>query len=284
MKIDKRILRFYEFVDNGNLDNIDYSAIINEGLLQDFINYIKGIGQKIKNLLPGQKYKVPISNLVSLFKFHKQEEIQKKLETETSSSIDFRKKLKEIADLFRFQDPTIMIISQNGINKIKNEEGDPKRPGEPVLKPYKLGDNRITVGWGHAELINKSKLKVGKAITKDQAQKYLQDDLKVAQDGVRKIFTEWKAQKIYRYLTQDQFDALVSMAFNIGVSNLRQSQVIKKVKEGKYEEAGELIKKQNLNTNFPGLVKRRNKESQLFLSYVDKIKKYETQVGGIVYF
>jgi lysozyme len=160
-------------------------------------------------------------------------------------------------------------LSQAGWDKIKREEGDPKKKGEPVLTAYKLGDGMITVGWGHAEPISRSKYKVGDKITREEAQKLLETDLKVAADGVRRIFTDWSKEGIDRPITQDQFDALVSMALNLGVSGLRKTEVIQYIKKGDYKKAGEKIKNQSLNKNFHGLESRRQRESNLFLSYLE---------------
>jgi GH24 family phage-related lysozyme (muramidase) len=67
------------------------------------------------------------------------------------------------------------------------------------------------------------------------------------------------------------FDALVSMAFNMGVSGLRQSEMVKYLKNGNYKTAGQLIKQTNINPDtFPGLEKRRYRESDMFLSYLSK--------------
>jgi lysozyme len=123
-----------------------------------------------------------------------------------------------------------------------------------------IGDGMITVGWGHAEPVSKSKFKVGQVITKEEATKLLKEDLKTAADGVRKIFKQWEDDGIERKITQDQFDALVSMCFNMGIGGLRRSEVISLIKKGNYEGAGERIKTQSV----------RKREADLFLSYLDK--------------
>jgi GH24 family phage-related lysozyme (muramidase) len=70
------------------------------------------------------------------------------------------------------------------------------------------------------------------------------------------------------------FDSLVSMAFNMGISGLRQSKMIQNLKLGRYKSAGELIKKTNIDDDFPGLVDRRKEESELFLSFTNKPENY----------
>jgi lysozyme len=149
---------------------------------------------------------------------------------------------------------------------IKSEEGDPRHPGEPVLKAYKLGDGKITVGWGHAESVRKSKFKVGQKITTSDADELLKMDLTNASDGVRKIFREWEEKGLDVKINQDMFDALVSISFNTGIGGLRKSMMIQDIKKGKFEEAGEKIKTLNVSKKFPGLQDRREKESEMFLA------------------
>lgn len=168
-------------------------------------------------------------------------------------------------DFNKRKDPTKMKLSQKGWDHIKWEEGDPKKKGEPVLKAYKLGDGKITVGWGHAEPIRKSKFKLGQIITKEKAEELLKEDLKKAADGVRRMFQQWKEEGIEVRITQDQFDVLVSLAFNCGVSGLRNSEIVNKLKEGRLKDAGEEIKDFKVG-NWEGLKDRREKEHELWNS------------------
>jgi lysozyme len=145
---------------------------------------------------------------------------------------------------------------------------------QPKLVAYSLGDGKITIGYGHAEPVETTKLKVGDKITKEQAKIYLKQDLKIAADGVRRMFRDWKKQNKNYKVTQDMFDALVSMAFNIGVSGLRNTTFVDYLRDGNYKTAGKLIKQTKINNDtFPGLEKRRNRESDMFLSYLSKNNK-----------
>ena len=150
-------------------------------------------------------------------------------------------------------------LSNEGWNHIKNEE-------KCVLKAYSIGDGKITVGYGHAEDIGKTKLRKGQKITQAQADKYLKEDLKEAADGVRRIFKEWEDAGKHVTITQSMFDALVSLAYNSGVGSLRQSDLIQYIKKGEYKLAGDSIREYNLNKKFPGLETRREKESEMFLA------------------
>ena len=87
-------------------------------------------------------------------------------------------------------------------------------------------------------------------------------------NGVRRIFKEWKNEGVNRKITQDMFDALVSISFNTGIGSLRSSEIIKELKKGNYEKAGKIIKSTNTNDDFGGLSKRRESESKLFLTFL----------------
>jgi len=71
-------------------------------------------------------------------------------------------------------------------------------------------------------------------------------------------------------LTQNQYDALVSFAYNVGSGNFRQSTLLRLLNQGSYTSVpDELAKwtKGRVNgqlTDLPGLVRRRNAEAQLF--------------------
>lgn len=152
-------------------------------------------------------------------------------------------------------------LSSAGLEHIKNEE-------KCVLKAYKIGDGKVTVGYGHAEDIESSKIKVGSIISKNLAEKYLKKDLKIAADGVRRMFKDWSKEGKDVSITQNMFDALVSMAYNAGVGGLRRSEVVKYLKNNDYESAGDSIKKFRVSKKFPGLASRREKESKMFLSSI----------------
>jgi lysozyme len=68
-------------------------------------------------------------------------------------------------------------------------------------------------------------------------------------------------------LTQNQNDALVSFAFNLGLGGLQRSTLRQKVLRGEPEAADEFLKfVRGGGKILPGLVKRRNDERALFLS------------------
>lgn len=151
---------------------------------------------------------------------------------------------------------------KNGYDFILSQEGwdDIRREENLRLKAYRIGDGMITVGYGHAEPIKNSKLKVGYKITKDQAELYLKNDLNNTANGIRRIFKQWKQKGIDVKITQNQFDVLVSLAYNMGLTDLRTSDFIQLVKQNRLKDAAEKIKTLNVEDKFPGLKDRRIRE------------------------
>lgn len=168
-------------------------------------------------------------------------------------------------------------VSDSLINFIKYEEGSLKDKGEPALKAYKLGDRMVTVGWGHAERTRKSKYKPGQIITRQEAEQLLKSDIKRAEDAINDVLSTWDNKGIEYNINQDMYDAMVSMAFNMGRSGFRNSDFIQLVKKGKYKEAKDEIKKTSKRSfrKFPGLKDRREKEANLFGSGLNKLNKIQ---------
>ena len=90
-----------------------------------------------------------------------------------------------------------MKISEKGLNIIKKYEGC-------RLKAYKDPVGIWTIGIGHTKGVRE-----GQTITQAQADEFLQEDVAWAEKAVAKY------DSIYHW-NQNQFDALVSFAFNVG--------------------------------------------------------------------
>jgi lysozyme len=171
----------------------------------------------------------------------------------------------------KYVDGTKLRASQNFWDTIKKEEGSLKEKGKPVLKAYKLGDGRVTIGWGHTGALSEPKPKVGDTITEIEAQEYLQNDATESANCVRRFLSEWKTDKSIKnnhMITQNMFDVLVSLVFNAGCQGLRNSDFIQLVKQKKYKEAAELLPTDTtmINGKFSkGLTNRRKRESIQFL-------------------
>lgn len=139
-----------------------------------------------------------------------------------------------------------MRTSQNGINLIKQFEGC-------RLTAYKCAAGVWTIGYGHIAGVYQ-----GQVITQTQAESFLKDDLMKYEQKVMKYNDK------YRW-NQNEFDALVSFAYNIGsidqltAGGTRSRAVIAEKMLSYCKAAGK--------TN-AGLLKRRQKERELFLTPV----------------
>lgn len=137
-----------------------------------------------------------------------------------------------------------MHISDKGLELIKSFEGC-------HLTAYICPAGKVTIGYGHTKGVT-----LGMVITQTQADAYLREDCTKAEANVNSF------NKKYLW-TQNEFDALVSFAYNIGSINqltangTRSKDVIaKKILE--YNKSGRKV----LN----GLVKRRKAEQEMFLN------------------
>lgn len=245
--IEKEI---YEYIDNFillNEERIDFISIQHK--IQSLLNKIKNFSKESKRkyiiyLITSLLSITTVDNIINI--------INQSKDPVAISVVDEKFKLKDVSEMF---------TSEEGKQHIKVEE-------KLKLNAYSIGDRMITIGWGHAEKKNKSKFKLGQTITKELADKLFEEDIKIVENGVKRIFQQWKNKGIDRKITQSQFDALISMAYNMGINNLRKSDVVRFIKKGHYKKAGEVIKYTNLDSKFPGLEKRRRKESSMFLSYL----------------
>lgn len=142
-----------------------------------------------------------------------------------------------------------MKTSQKGIDLIKQFEG-------VVLKVYKDAVGLPTIGYGH--LIKKGE--VFTTITQQQAEELLAKDLKQFEEGI--------STSVKVALTQNQFDALVSFTFNLGIGNLNSSTLLKKLNVGDIQGAADQFPRWNKagGKTLAGLTRRRLAEKELFLS------------------
>lgn len=150
-----------------------------------------------------------------------------------------------------WDDAMTMKTSQAGIDLIKQHEGlrleaypDPASGAEPW-----------TIGYGHTKGVMP-----GQRITQEQAEQFLRDDLWWAEDAVNGSVTV--------NITQAQFDALVSLIFNIGATAFKKSTLLRKLNDFDYEGAADEFLKwvKAAGKEMPGLVNRRKAERALFLS------------------
>lgn len=138
-----------------------------------------------------------------------------------------------------------MKTSQNGINLIKRFEGCRLQAYKPVA-----AEPCYTIGYGHYG----SDVLPGMVISQAQAEAYLAQDLAKYEKSVNALNIP---------LNQNQFDALVSFAYNCGSGNL------KKLARGRSpQQIADAMLQYNKGSGkvLPGLTKRRQAERTLFLS------------------
>lgn len=140
-----------------------------------------------------------------------------------------------------------MKISQNGINLIKQFEGC-------RLSAYDDGTGVYTIGYGHTANVKK-----GQTITQPQADSYLTSDLETYSNGVTELL------KVS--VNQNQFDSLVSFAYNCGTYALKTSTLLKMInsKQTIKEEYFTMWNKAGGKV-LEGLTNRRKAEYNLFIS------------------
>jgi len=159
----------------------------------------------------------------------------------------------------KYVDPQTLKLSQKGWDKIREHE-------KLRLTAYSIGDGMITIGWGHAEPIKTSKYKIGDKITKAEAQRLYVKDINEKAEAARRMFRQWKEKGSDVKITQGQFDAIVSLMFNGGVTGFRRSDIATYLFNKDYVNASQSILSFNLNNKFSGLKERREKEKELFNS------------------
>jgi lysozyme len=130
------------------------------------------------------------------------------------------------------------------------------------LTAYLCQAGKPTIGWGHTGTVTRAD--VGKkTITQQEAQRLFEADVARFVYAVNQ-FTSPNTER----LTQNQFDALVSLAFNIGVDGFKGSTAARLVREWKLAGVPAAIRMWNKVTDpvtkqlvvSQGLVNRRNAE------------------------
>ena len=135
-----------------------------------------------------------------------------------------------------------------GLDIVKEAEG-------LRLSAYLCPAGIPTIGYGHTKGV-----KLGDTCTKEQAEKWLENDFFTAKQDVKAV--------VKVPLKENQLDALASFVFNLGVRKLIQSTLLKKLNAGDYNGAAAEFDKWVFagKVKLNGLVKRRAKERQLFES------------------
>ena len=144
-------------------------------------------------------------------------------------------------------------ISPKGLELIKHFEGY-------MNKAYLDTALVWTVGYGTTHFKYR-KVQDGDSLSKKTASMILESQ-------VDEHYSLGVSHLVEVKVTQNQFDALVSFAYNLGVGALQKSTLLKYLNQGKYKKAAKEFKKWKYVQGKPskGLLFRRNEEAKLFLS------------------
>lgn len=135
-----------------------------------------------------------------------------------------------------------------GLDIVKEAEG-------LRLSAYLCPAGIPTIGYGHTKGV-----KLGDTCTKEQAEKWLENDFFTAKQEVKAV--------VKVPLRENQLDALTSFVFNLGVRKLTQSTLLKKLNAGDYSGAAAEFDKwvYSGGKKLNGLIARRAAERKLFES------------------
>lgn len=142
----------------------------------------------------------------------------------------------------------MMTIGEKGLALLKSFEN-------LKLEAYMPTPHDVpTIGWGHTRGVQ-----MGQRISAATAERLLREDLLDAEAAVRR--------NVHVPLTQEQFDALASLAFNVEPA-LVSSTLLRKLNSGDYAGTAEEFPRWNKQGGkvLNGLTRRRAAERALFLS------------------
>jgi len=141
-----------------------------------------------------------------------------------------------------------MQIGKNCIDLVKKFEG-------LKLESYKCPAGLWTIGYGNTQWENGTRVKENQVIDIQRAEKLLM------------FWVNKYAERIDLKVNQNQFDALVSFAYNVGITNFNNSTLKKKVIANPNDATirDEFMKwVSSRGKQLPGLVKRREAEANLY--------------------
>ena len=147
-----------------------------------------------------------------------------------------------------------MTTSQKGEDFIKSFE-------KCSLHPYLDAIGKATVGWGNTFYEDGTKVNIkNPSISQSRADRLFDAILLKFETDVNKILTN-------KGLSQHQYDAIISFAYNCGLGNLKGSTLLKKVNLDESDLTIPAEFKKWVNSGgkpLNGLIDRRNKESDIY--------------------
>jgi lysozyme len=144
----------------------------------------------------------------------------------------------------------MMKTGEKGLNLIKKFEGFSD-------KEYICPAGKPTIGYGHVILPSEH---FPSTITKEEAETLLKNDL-ISREKSLNIFLKVP-------INQNQFDALISLIYNIGVENFKQSTLLNFLNNKLFDKIPEQFRRWRYvnKVESRGLLNRREEEIKLWLA------------------
>jgi lysozyme len=145
-----------------------------------------------------------------------------------------------------------MKLNKEGADLIKSFEGC-------KLKAYQCSAKKWTIGYGNTFFEDGTPVVAGNAISQEKAEQLFE---LIANEFAAKV-----AKLVTSNVTENQFGALVSFAYNCGVVNLQKSTLLKKVNANHNDQSirAEFAKWNKAGGKvLAGLARRREAESNLY--------------------
>lgn len=144
-----------------------------------------------------------------------------------------------------------MKISDKGLRFIRREEGERLTAYADIVGVW-------TIGVGHTGVVDGKPVTKGMTITTDKSQELLINDLAKFENAINQL--------VKVPLKQYEFDALVSLVFNIGVGAFSRSTLLRKLNANDFKGASEqfLVWKNAGGRPVQGLLNRRKREKDMF--------------------
>lgn len=144
-------------------------------------------------------------------------------------------------------------INEAGLTIVKHFEG-------LELTAYRDAVGVWTIGYGHTAAAGPPTVYAGQRISEAEAEAILRRDLGLFENGVKDL--------VRVPVNSNQFSALVSFSFNLGVGALGSSTLLRKLNAGDYQGAADEFPRwvKAGGRILAGLVRRRDAERALFLS------------------
>ncbi|WNL28155.1 lysozyme [Arcobacter cryaerophilus gv. pseudocryaerophilus] len=144
-----------------------------------------------------------------------------------------------------------MKVSSKGLELIKEFEGFSS-------VAYLCSAKKATIGYGNTFWEDGTPVKIGDQISKERAEtllKHVVDNFSVAVEVDIKI-----------EVSQNQFDAMVSLAYNIGLGAFKNSTLLRQLNRGNFVGASQEFLRWDKSNGKPllGLTRRREREKLLF--------------------